>query len=372
MVTILDLPEEILCDIVEHIPAACPQCVLVCKQWHSQLLKLLYRDLCPSNTDSFALTVDTILADPGYFGIHVKSLDLTKVIGTLRTTRLPELMKSCPQLREFYTAQAAFTPAMMAVLPQLHHLRILDLACCIERFELSRLVNACSSLTRMHTLKYPRCAVSTRYPIKQYPPVLRVLALRGGLRDEYLLKMANKDGSTSMFEKGGGRHPEIKVEVVFVNYAPSITARPLLELLSTITTLRELTISWPIMRFSEDSLDSVLVFVTPALRYLSVSIDYITPRFFEVAHEGLQVLELKFSGVGKRRSVTADDLIDMLQDVQQDTGKHLYPNLQRLGVSTKLMVLLFDDEDSKKLLFSAAAVRSVKIFEAQDVEEVTM
>lgn len=308
-----------------------------------------------TNTNSYAAFVETIMGKPEY-GLLVKILNLTRVIGTLKTTRLPELMKACPNLREFYTAQAAFTPAMMQVLPSLLELRILDLANCIERFEISRIINYCSDLGKLHTFRYPRCAVSTKYPIKRYPIAMRHLALRGGLRDEWLYKMAH--------------YPPLSIETLLVAHAPSITAPPLLHLISSIATLRALTIAWPVMRFHEDSLDSVLL-GAPNLTFLSLSIDYISPRFFENHHDALETLELKFSGVGKRKIVRPEDVMETLEVQAETDQSYIYPNLKVLGISLKLMNHVFEPDD-RESLYSAASVRGVKVYQAQDVDEVTM
>lgn len=352
MTNILDLPEEILCDIVQLTSDSTSNCIQVCKQWHRHLIRLLYKSPEIAGTRAFTIFITTILDDHIEYGSFVRILDLSKVIGTLMTIRLPDLMKSCPNLREFYAPQAAFTPYMMQVLPSLQHLRILDLASCIERFEISRVINYCSGLTHLHTLLYPRCAVSTMYPIKAYPPGLKHFALRGGLKDEFLYRMASKD------------HPSMAtIESLLVAYAPSITAPPLLALLSSLgSSLNALTISWPLMRLSHNSLDALLLVATN-ITFLSISIDYISPRFFENRHERLETLELKFSGVGKARILGTDDLIDAL-----DEEDVLLPRLRALGVSERLGSLLFKDPESTRQLRELAQVRDISLYECADLE----
>lgn len=350
-VDVLHLPEEILCQIVDLLSPRIRDYVKVCRQWHHQLTQRLYQAPEIENTKSYLLFVETLLVSRPEYAAYVRVLDLTRVIGTLQTIRLPDLMRSCTQLREFYAPQAAFTPYMMQVLPGLERLAVLDLASCIERFEISRVINYCSNLQFLHTFRYPRCAVSTTYPIKQYPPALKHLALRGGLKDEFLLRMAHAN------------HPHLTIESLLVAYAPSITAPPMLTLISTLSTLLELTISWPIMRFNHNCFDSVLV-AAPNLRFLSISIDYISPRFFENRHENLETLELKFSGVGKNRILNADDLMEAVDEEDQ------YPLLKHLGISPKLNDLLFKDAEAIELLRGTIQSRGIRMYEAQDVQDV--
>lgn len=357
MTSILDLPEEILRDVLEYIPSSLSRSVRVCRQWNEQLCEMLYAKPQVISTASYTRFESTLTANPEY-GLRVKILDLTRVIGTLKTTGLPDVLRRCSNLREFYAAQAAFTPAMMQILPNLKDLRVLDLASCIERFEISRVLNYCSELRRLHTFRYPRCAVTTRYPIKQYPPSLKHLALRGGLRDDFVSEMAKPN------------HPTLSIETLLIAHAPAVTAGPMLKFISSAKTLRELTISWPMMRFHEDSLDAVLL-CAPNLRFLSLSIDYITPRFFENAHANLDVLELRFSGVGKRRPLRADDLIDCLDDQEEDKSDQCFPRLSRLGISAKLAESLLDTESALSIDLVAHR-RGVELYEAVEADEATM
>ena len=340
------LPHELINAVLDFNVDSLSSAIHVCSHWSHCLEARLYVNPRLMSTDAFTLFVETILARPD-LAETVRILDLTKVIGTLKTVKLPLLMKACINTREFYAPQAAFTPYMVQALPDLVHLRILDLANVTERFEISRVVNNCVGLKHLHTLRYPRCAVSTLYAIKQYPPGLRHLSLRGGMKDNFVDKMALPS------------HPRLAIDSLHIAYAPSITALPMLHLISTISTLTELQISWPIMRFNHNSLDELLTLV-PNLLALKISVDYTSPRFFESPHYRLRDLALMFSGVGKHRILTVDDIADALEDESH------YRQLKRLSFGKRLSQIMLRDNDSGELLRKTCEVRQIEFAENED------
>lgn len=343
-----DLPAELLYNILQSSDSShVKTCVDVCHNWALLLTPYLYSSPKIASTDKYLLLTETILSSTRNHGSLVRVLNLGKVIGTLKTVRLPELMRACPNLREFYAPQAAFTPYMMQAVPFLTQLRVMDLACCIERFEISRLINHCASLRHLHTFRYPRCSVSTLYPIKGYPPNLRHFSLRGGLKDDFVMKMA------------GPGHPHLSIESLQVIYAPAITAPPILKLISTLRGLQHLEISWPLMRFNHNALDSLLDLV-PGLTSLVIAVDYISPRFFELGHCSLASLELRFSGVGKHRILNLDDLMESFEDEEH------YPNLRLFVVAKKLGDLMFRDHEAYDQLKQVCANRAIRLVDVED------
>jgi hypothetical protein len=213
----------------------------------------------------------------------------------------------------------------MNQLGQLQAIRVLDFAWVIERFELPKLLNAVAQLPKLHTFRFPRCAVSTVFPVNAFPFPLQELSIRGGLRDAYVAKMASAS------------FPEIVATHVDISHAPVLTGQPILDLLSRIKGLEHATIQWPLPRFAHNAMDTILVRL-PGLKSCSVSVDYISARFFENRHIHLESLTLTFSGVGKTREITAEDILEALED------DDLWPALRALQLVRRLQELLFPTE----------------------------
>ncbi|BFZ57634.1 hypothetical protein PYCC9005_004687 [Savitreella phatthalungensis] len=344
--TVDDLPAEVLINTFSHIPEDLGRGCLVSKHFHRSLTPYLYSSPQLRDTDAYLAFAETILSRRS-LGKHVRFMNLERVIGTLKTVRLPEVMRCCRRMREFTAAQASFTSYMISALGEWEDLRVLDLCYVCERFEMSKVVNACSSLPKLHTLRWPRCQVSGVYPIRKYPPVLRSLSVRGGVRDDALRKMASPTAPAPT--------PET-LEHVSVSYSPTLGAPAVLTWLASMPqTLTKVEVTWPLIRFGHNALDALLL-VLPQVTHVRVSVDYLSARFLENAHTKLERLDLLFSGVGMHRGFTFDDLHEAIEAVDvpevddaaesleatiQVPGTLRFPRLSIIATSPRLDDLLF-------------------------------
>lgn len=400
---LLDLPSEVIHDVLARLPrSATRDCVRTCRQLRRALTRTLYADPRISCSADYVLFAETLLVARPDLGPAVRRLDLSRVVGTAVTVRLGEVLRSCLGLREFHCPQAALTTHTIQVFSLLGRLRVLDLAGCIERFEMGRVLEACAGLRELHTFRYPRCALSTRYPVRAYPPNLKHLALRGGLRDDHVDRMARHDGHHDGGGDGGDGYPRLRCRSLLVSHAPSITAPPMLRLIASLGGTREeslgdclqhLTVAWPCMRFGDTSLDALLLVLGPGCKFLSLAIDYIGPRFFENAHAGIETLAFTYSGVGKRRMLGVEDLLEVVSSLDRDGHEYedddeheheydegggglgrRFPALRRLGLSHKLALSLFgnnddDDDAGWQELRETLARHAVKLYSFDDNQD---
>ncbi|ORY87142.1 hypothetical protein BCR37DRAFT_390845 [Protomyces lactucae-debilis] len=345
------LPPELIFKFYDYAETiADTRCgVLVCRSWYHALTPLLYRSPVLRHADDFTILCEMLLAasdkateQPHPLAKHIRVLDLHAVCGTLRVIKLPEMLALLDSLQAFIAPQAALAASTMLQLAQRPTLKLLDFAWVIERFELPKLLNAVSRLPKLHTFRFPRCAVSTVFPVNTFPQPLNELTIRGGLRDAYVTKMASST------------YPTIKAAHVEVSHAPVLTGAPILDLLSRVQGLLHVTVQWPLPRFAHNAMDTILVRL-PFLKSCSLSIDYISARFFENHHSHLEKLLLTFSGVGKTREITAEDLLDALEN------EDLWPALRTLQLVRRLQELLFPTDEELAHLERVCAARGINL-----------
>lgn len=175
------------------------------------------------------------------------------------------------------------------------------------------------------------------------------MIVRGGIKDDFLVKMT------------ANNHPHLPIESLELCYTPSITVAPVLGLIKSLSTVTKLTITWPIPRFNHNSLDPILSL--GQFTHVSISVDYISNRFFENYSAKLTHLNLQYSGVGKRWFVEVDALIEAL-----DGESVTLPNLKNLGLSPKLREFWFEDVHKLDTFFESR--QNVTLVEIEDVASI--
>ncbi len=300
--------------------------VQVCKHWKQQLTPAFYREPNFRWTTQFLFFTETILSQvpDNSLGTHVHMLNLDRVSGTTDTLRLAQVVNACPNLRGFTAPRSALPASLINLLPSMHRLQAIDLQHIIERFEISHVINNCSTLSNLVFFKFPRCAVATAHPIKAFPPNLISLTVQGGVRDEFVMDMP------------GAQH----VRILQISHIPRLTVGPLLSMIGRFEALLRLVVVYPIPHLGPDALDRILD-VAVNLTRLMISIDYISPRFFQQRHDKLAMLELHYSGIGKRDMITVQDLDVLRYDVARSEGieeelELPFPRLQCLGIGDEL------------------------------------
>lgn len=343
-----DVPDEIVLVIVEFlwhgahwvrgVQGTLASCCRVSDQWRRVAMPFLYYKpyLYGNNFDLFIRTmcpsINGRVRRSPLEGL-VKILDMSNLVhqgGKVMTARLLGRVKG--SLEEFTAPVATFGINCLPALSKSVNMKALDLTLVSECPPMTSLFNAVERLNNLRTLRLPRSAgfgssaekggTMLQRPQLRWPSNLRDLTISGGLDWNYY-------SGTISFPS--------TIEHLAIEHCPRATGHAIWSTIEwahinssrlTSLTLRSLP------RVAPDEFDWLLVRF-PTLLRLSVSVDYITPNFFDKRHEvpegyAIQFIELTDSGTpGNDEKVEPLDVI-----MGQEDGA--FPSLRAMTVATTL------------------------------------
>ena len=284
--TMPHLPDEILIQIFDHVShQPCAQqalaaCSLLSHQYYHVAVPLLYhrprlygnkfdpfvRAICPSINSHITKSPLAEL---------VKVLDLGHLVHQASKSVTARLLgRTKGNLEEFIAPQASFGVNCFAPLSKCRRLKFLDLSLVSESPPLPELFKAISHLTNLVTFRMPRAAgfgVHHKASSFPWPENLQSLTLSGGI-DAHFLHGVVAFPST--------------LRSLTIEHCPLAKGFAVTHLLKTavrsLDQLERVKIAH-MPRLSSHALDDVL-FLLPGIRTLSVSVDYVTPAFFDEGH----------------------------------------------------------------------------------------
>ncbi|SMQ56215.1 unnamed protein product [Zymoseptoria tritici ST99CH_3D7] len=278
------LPDEILVQILDYVARfhdsqyTLASCCRLSRQWFSAAVPLLYRrpQLYGKNYGPF---VGTICPSKN---LHVRESPLAELVKVLNMSALVHqgskselarlLGRTKYSLEEYTAPQTGFADNSFPALAKAHRLRVLDLCLVSESPPLLRLFKTISHLENLTTLRLPRSAgfaVKVDASLVVWPPKLENLSLSGGIDAHFLY--------------GVVAFPQ-SLRSLTIEHCPLLQTNDVLNLLRTpvrlLPNLDTLKLA-NLPRLHDHALDGLL-FILPGLRKLSVSVDYITPDFFDL------------------------------------------------------------------------------------------
>lgn len=355
------LPDEILVQILDYVShsnqsqVTLASCCRLSRQWWTVAVPYLYRHpiFYGNKFHPFVQAVRPSInlhVLPSRVAEYVKVLDMSGLVHEAPksvTARL--LSRTKDNLEEFVAPQASFGWNCFAPLSSCRHLRKLDLSFVSESPPLLEILKRTAALTQLATLRLPRSAgFSTKTDPSQvvWPPNLENLCLSGGIDNHFLQGVVGLPNS---------------LKSLTVEHCPMLHGSDIIHFLNIairpLPNLETLKLAY-LPRLMESSLDCVL-WVLPGLLKLSVSVDYITPTFFDLTDNlqyriyyaddnditqtptrhiqgpgklcQLRTLELTNSGnPGVEDKISPIDLVIAVDEGQM-------PNLRQLRVAKSLM-----------------------------------
>lgn len=282
----IHLPDEIILQILDHVCRSNQsQTTLasVCRlshQWFSAAVPYLYRHpiLYGNKFEPFVKAICPSI------NLHVRKSPLAALVRVLDMSGLVHqgsksvtarlLGRTKNTLEVFVAPQASFGSNCLPALSKASNLRSLDLSLVSESPPLLELFKATSHLEKLATLRLPRSAgFSGRVDSSQvfWPPNLENLCLSGGIDNHFL------HGAVGLPDSLRG---------LTVEHCPMLHGSDIIHFLNNavrpLPNVESLKLAF-LPRLTEQSLNCVLS-VLPGLTKLSVSVDYITPTFFDIAH----------------------------------------------------------------------------------------
>jgi hypothetical protein len=202
----------------------------------------------------------------------VKVLDMSALVHQGSKSETARLVGRTKHSLESFTApHTGFAANSFPALSKARNLRLLDLSLCSESPPLLELFKTISHLENLTTLRLPRSAgfkVKVDTSLVTWPPHLESLSLSGGIDAHFLHGVVGFPRS---------------LRSLTIEHCPLLHTADVLNLLRKtvrpLPALDTLKLAY-LPRLGEHALDSVL-FILPGLVKLSVSVDYITPYFFD-------------------------------------------------------------------------------------------
>lgn len=282
----IHLPDEILVQILEFVDKSynsqvtLASCCLLSHQWFTAAVPYLYRhpNLYGNKFEPFIKAIcpsKNLHVRKSPLAGLVKVLDMSGLVhqGSKSTTaRL--LSRTKYSLEEFVAPQASFGFNCLAGLAKSSNLRSLNLSLVSESPPLLDLFKAISHLEKLTTLRLPRSAgFSVKVDSSQvvWPPNLENLCLSGGIDNHFL---------------HGVVELPVSLRGLTVEHCPMLHGSDIVHFLNNavrpLPSVENLKLA-SLPRLTESSLDCILS-VLPGLTKLSISVDYITPTFFDLAN----------------------------------------------------------------------------------------
>jgi len=277
------LPDEILVQVLEYVSRSrdaqrtLASCCRLSKQWYDVAVPLLYRhpNLYGKNFDPFVRAICPSI------NLHVRKSPLSGLVRTLdmgnlvhqgsrsMTARL--LGRTKGNLEHFVAPQSSFAMNCFPALSKCHHLQSLNLSLVSESPPLPELFKTVAHLEQLRTFRLPRSAgfgVHHKPESFVWPPNLEDLALSGGIDGHFL--------------SGVIAFPQT-LRRLTLEHCPQVRAHAVSYLLRTgvrpLRNLESLTVR-NMPQLGSHALNDVLLLM-PQIKKLSISVDYITPAFFD-------------------------------------------------------------------------------------------
>lgn len=302
----IHLPDEILIQILDYVAhssqyqTTLASCCRLSRQWFSVAVSELYRRpiLYGNKFDPFVKAICPSI------NLHVRKSPLASLVKVLDMSGLVHqgsksvtarlLGRTKNNLEEFVAPQASFGANCFPALSKAAHLRKLDLSLVSESPPLLELLKTTSHLQNLTTLRLPRSAgFSIKVDSSQvsWPPNLEDLCLSGGIDNHFLHGVVELPNS---------------LRALTVEHCPMLHGSDIMHFLNNavrpLPNVENLKLAY-LPRLTESSLDCILS-VLPGLTKLSISVDYITPTFFELS-ENLQYQEYYAGNISQHRQGTA-------------------------------------------------------------------
>lgn len=301
----IHLPDEILVQILDYVSSSyysqitLASCCRLSHQWFTAAVPYLYRhpNLYGNKFDPFIRAICPSI------NLHVRKSPLASLVKVLDMSGLVHqgsksvtarlLGRTKNSLEEFVAPQASFGSNCLPALAKAPNLRRLDLSLVSESPPLLELFKATSHLEKLKTLRLPRSAgFSVKVDPSQvfWPPNLENLCLSGGIDNHFL---------------HGVVELPISLRGLTVEHCPMLHGSDIVHFLNNavrpLPNVEVLKLA-SLPRLTESSLDCILS-VLPGLTKLSISVDYITPTFFDLA-ENLEYKEYYAGNIAPRHDFT--------------------------------------------------------------------
>lgn len=287
------LPDEILVQILDYVSLShqsqptLASCCRLSHQWFSAAVPYLYRHpiLYGNKFDPFVNAIcpsKNLHVRKSPVAELVKILDMSGLVHQASksvTARL--LSRTKNSLEEFVAPQASLGLNCLPGISKAFNLQRLDLSLVSESPPLLVLLKTTSHLEKLTTFRLPRSAgFSVKVDASQvtWPPNLENLCLSGGIDNHFLHGVVSLPHSL----KG-----------LTVEHCPMLHGTDIIHFLNNcvrpLPNVEILKLAY-LPRLTEQSLDCILS-VLPGLTKLSISVDYITPTFFDLGEKNLEYLE---------------------------------------------------------------------------------